>query len=120
MKLGLKDLLAKANPFNRNQVLSQLSKCAEIKALNPVIRRGFDFVLYETYREVVESVLKSNKYRSFGDVLSQLFRQEALLALQARKKERGQSRESNRSRGREAAIGNRRRVKRHTSPTPPP
>ena len=94
VKLGLKDLLAKANRFTRSQILSQLSKCARIKARNLVMRRGLDFVLYEAHRDVVERMLKSGKYRSFGDVLSQLFRQEA----QKRDGEHGE--ESTRSRRR--------------------
>ena len=97
VKLGLRDLLAKADRFTRNRILSQLSKCAKVVALNPAIRRGVDFVLYETYRDVVERMLKSDKYRSFGDVLSQLFRQEA------RKRGRAPSGGSSRGRGRDAS-----------------
>ena len=54
-------------------------------------------MLYETHRDVVERVLKSGKYRSFGDVLGQLFREKA------RKQARRHSAESSRSRAKEAS-----------------
>ena len=70
---GYKDLIAKTNIFNRRNIMTQLRHASVIHAQNPIILKELSFSMFETYRYIVERVLKSPKYRSFSELLNSLF-----------------------------------------------
>ena len=70
---GYKQLLEKTNIFNRRNMMTQLRHVSVINASNPVILKELSFAMFETYRYIVEKVLRSHKYRSFSDLLNSLF-----------------------------------------------
>ena len=69
---GYKDLLATTNIFNRRNCMTQLRDESKISANNPIILKELTFSMFETYRYIVEKLLKS-KYRSFSDILNTTF-----------------------------------------------
>ena len=72
---GYRSLIEKTNIFNRRNIMTQLRHNSKINANNPVILRDLSFSMFETYRYLVERVLKSTKYRSFSELLNQLYEQ---------------------------------------------
>ena len=75
---GYKDLIAKTNIFNRRNVMTELRQAGVIHANNPTILKELSFSMFETYRYTVEKLLKSQRYRSFSDLLSVLFERHSL------------------------------------------
>lgn len=55
--------------------MTQLRHNSKINANNPIILRELSFSMFETYRYLVDRVIKSQKYRSFSELLNQLFEQ---------------------------------------------
>lgn len=70
---GFRGLIEKTNIFNRRNIMTQLRHNSKIMANNPVILRELSFSMFETYRYLVERVLKSTKYKSFSELLNQLY-----------------------------------------------
>ena len=60
--------------------MTSLRHASKIVAQNPVILRELSFTMFETYRYLVDKVLKSQKYRSFSDLLNTLFEQHSHFA----------------------------------------
>ncbi len=69
---GYKELLATTNIFNRRNCMTQLRDESKITANNPIILKELTFSMFETYRYIVEKLLKS-KYKSFSDILNTAF-----------------------------------------------
>ena len=74
---GYKDLINITNIFNRRNIMSQLRDESKIFANNPMIQRELTFSMFESYRYVVEKLLKS-KYRSFSDLFNMTFEKNSL------------------------------------------
>ena len=72
---GYRDLIINTNAFNRRNIFSQLRSSCQIITKNTVIARDLTFNMFETYRYTVEKLLRSNKYRSFSDLLNELYDQ---------------------------------------------